>query len=53
MTYQLFDIEVLTTIIYLPHIEVLLLFGLKKEALVAVFDFTHLEVKIIYHGPMA
>lgn len=45
MTSQLFDVEILTIIIYLPHIEVLLLFGLKKEAFVAVFDFTHLEVK--------
>lgn len=31
-------------IVYLPHIEILLLFGLKKEAFVAVFDFTHLVV---------
>lgn len=38
-----FDMEMLT-IVYLPHIEILLLFGLKKEAFVAVFDFTHLEV---------
>lgn len=27
---------------YSPHIEVLLFLGLKKEAFVAVFDFTHL-----------
>lgn len=45
MTCQFFFyMEMLTTIVYLPHIEILLLFGLKKEAFVAVFDFTHLEV---------
>lgn len=48
-----------TTIKYSPHIEVLLLLGLKKEAFVAVFHFTHLEtmtvlsyavVHMIIHG---
>lgn len=45
MTCQLFEMEILTIIGYLPHIKVLLLFGLKEETFVAVFDFTHLEVK--------
>lgn len=34
--------------IYSPHIEVLLLLGLEKEAFVAVFDFTHLGTKLIF-----
>lgn len=31
-----------------PHVEVLLLLGLEKEAFVAVFDFTHLGTKLIF-----
>lgn len=42
---NLSDITISSTVMYLPHIEVLLLFGLKKEAFVAVFDFTYLQLR--------